>query len=91
MSYSSTFTATGLKHSLHVEFIGGAYALEIALQDECGKRMQSVRIPLDDFEYPDLMMFSSYIHANIASMDPDEMEYMSGVCFDDDDDEEESV
>jgi hypothetical protein len=85
MSYSSTFTATGARHSLHVEFIGGAYTMEIAIQDDLGKRIQCVRIPLNDFDFADLNMFSSYIHANISSMDPQDIADLSDALFAEDD------
>ena len=83
MSYSSTFAATGEKNSLAVEFIGGALILDISLQDDLGKREQHVRIPLSDFDYPDLCMFSSYIHANIQSLQYDFMELAEAENNDD--------
>ena len=87
MSYSSTFATTGAKHRLCIEYIGEAFSMEIALQDDKGKRIQFVRIPLNDFECNDLAMFSAFIANSIATTDTDELDFLEG--YEEDDDEEE--
>jgi len=73
MSYNSTFRVAGDKHQLAVEWCGEAYTMTISLEKDHGKRTQMIRIPLSDFSYHDLNMWSSYISAFISSLDPEEM------------------
>ena len=77
MSYSSTFRISGEKHVLATEWNGEGYTLSIALETEVGQRTQFVRIPLNDFDLGDLLMFSSYLNAFISSLDPQEMYEMN--------------
>jgi hypothetical protein len=88
MSYSSTFNTSGITKRLCVEYIGEAFSLEISIQDDMGKRVQFVRIPLDDFEYNDLCMFSAFIQNCIATTDAEEIDFMNGMPQEDDDEEE---
>jgi len=89
MSYSSNFTVHGDKFDLCAEWIGEAYTLELALCQKDGKRSQAMRIPLNDFQFDDLCMFSSYVQALITNLDAEEMFMMQqGFC---DEDEEEGA
>ena len=87
MSYSSTFNTSGISKRLCVEYIGEAFVLEISLQDNTGKRIQFVRIPMDDFEYNDLCMFSAFIQNCVATTDAEIIDEIFDMTEDDDEEE----